>query len=143
MGFFTRFSDNFSKADSFLSVFLFFGNIFLGLLSPYAWNTLSPYQQNRILTFLNPEKDPLGVAYQIIQSKTAIGSGGLFGKGWGQGTQTHLKFLPVQESDFILSVIGEELGFVTIALVLLLMGFFIAQIVKFAFYQRTVFLASL
>ena len=69
------------------------------------------YQQNRIITFLNPEKDPLGAAYQIIQSKTAIGSGGLFGKGWGEGTQTHLKFLPVQESDFILSVIGEEMGF--------------------------------
>ena len=119
-----------------LSVFLFFGNIFLGLLSPYAWNTLSPYQQNRILTFLNPEKDPLGVAYQIIQSKTAIGSGGLFGKGWGQGTQTHLKFLPVQESDFILSVIGEELGFVTIAFVLILMGYFIAQIVKLAFLSK-------
>ena len=119
-----------------LSVFLFFGNIFLGLLSPYAWNTLSPYQQNRILTFLNPEKDPLGVAYQIIQSKTAIGSGGLFGKGWGQGTQTHLKFLPVQESDFILSVIGEELGFVTIALVLILMGYFITQIIKFAFLSK-------
>ena len=125
-----------ARPTLFLSVFLFFGNIFLGLLSPHAWNTLSPYQQNRILTFLNPEKDPLGVAYQIIQSKTAIGSGGLFGKGWGQGTQTHLKFLPVQESAFILSVIGEELGFVTIALVLLSMGFFIAQIVKFAFLSK-------
>ena len=125
-----------ARPTLFYQYFLFFGNIFLGLLSPYTWNTLSPYQQNRILTFLNPEKDPLGVAYQIIQSKTAIGSGGLFGKGWGQGTQTHLKFLPVQESDFILSVIGEELGFVTIALVLLLMGFFIAQIVKFAFLSK-------
>ena len=72
---------------------------------------LSSYQQNRIITFFNPEEDPLGAAYQIIQSKTAIGSGGLFGKGWGEGTQTHLKFLPVQESDFILSVLSEELGF--------------------------------
>ena len=119
-----------------LSVILFFGNIFLGLLSPYAWSALSPYQQNRILTFLNPEKDPLGVAYQIIQSKTAIGSGGLFGKGWGHGTQTHLKFLPVQESDFILSVIGEELGFVTIAIVLFVIGYFIMQIIKFAFLSK-------
>lgn len=119
-----------------LSVILFFGNIFLGLLSPFAWNTLSPYQQNRILTFLNPEKDPLGVAYQIIQSKTAIGSGGLFGKGWGQGTQTHLKFLPVQESDFILSVLGEELGFVAVAIVLFVIGFFIMQIIKFAFLSK-------
>ena len=125
-----------ARPTLFLSVFLFFGNIFLGLLSPFAWNALSPYQQNRILTFLNPEKDPLGVAYQIIQSKTAIGSGGLFGKGWGQGTQTHLKFLPVQESDFILSVIGEELGFVAIAMVLLMIGYFIMQIIKFAFLSK-------
>ena len=119
-----------------LAVFLFFGNIFLGLLSPFAWNALTKYQQNRILTFLNPEKDPLGVAYQIIQSKTAIGSGGLFGKGWGQGTQTHLKFLPVQESDFILSVIGEELGFIVIAVVLFMIGYFIMQIIKFAFLSK-------
>ena len=68
----------------FISLILFFGNIFLGLLSPLVWNSLSTYQQNRILTFINPEKDPLGAAYQIIQSKTAIGSGGLFGKGWGK-----------------------------------------------------------
>ncbi len=125
-----------SRPTLILAVFLFFGNIFLGLLSPLAWNTLSAYQQNRILTFLNPEKDPLGVAYQIIQSKTAIGSGGLFGKGWGQGTQTHLKFLPVQESDFILSVIGEELGFVAVAMVLLIIGYFIMQIIKFAFVSK-------
>ena len=85
---------------------------------------------------MNPEKDPLGVAYQIIQSKTAIGSGGLFGKGWGQGTQTHLKFLPVQESDFILSVLGEELGFVAVAIVLFVIGFFIMQIIKFAFLSK-------
>ena len=83
----------------------FFGNIFFGLLARPIWDMLNPYQQNRVLTFIYPEKDPLGAAYQIIQSKTAIGSGGLFGKGWGYGTQTHLKFLPVQESDFILSVI--------------------------------------
>ena len=67
-----------------MSILLFFGNIFLGLISPLAWNSLTPYQQGRILSFLNPEKDPLGVAYQVIQSKTAIGSGGIFGKGWGK-----------------------------------------------------------
>ncbi len=116
-----------------VSVFLFFGNVFLGLLSPFAWNTLNAYQQKRILTFLYPEKDPLGAAYQIIQSKTAIGSGGMLGKGWGQGTQTHLKFLPVQESDFILSVIGEEMGFITIAITLIVMGYFITQILKYSY----------
>jgi rod shape determining protein RodA len=100
------------------------------------WNSLSNYQQSRVLTFLNPEKDPLGAAYQIIQSKTAIGSGGLFGKGWGEGTQTHLKFLPVQESDFILSVMGEELGFISISMVLLVFGYLIAQIMKQSYLSK-------
>ena len=125
-----------SRPTLLMSILLFFGNIFLGLLSPYAWNSLTPYQQNRITTFLNPEKDPLGAAYQIIQSKTAIGSGGLFGKGWGEGTQTHLKFLPVQESDFILSVIGEEMGFFMIAVVLILVAYFIIQIIKRSFLSK-------
>jgi rod shape determining protein RodA len=120
----------FSRTRMVMSLFLFFGNIFLGLVSPLMWNSLSTYQQNRILTFINPEKDPLGAAYQIIQSKTAIGSGGIFGKGWGAGTQTHLKFLPVQESDFILSVIGEEMGFSMILLILYVVGYLITQIVK-------------
>ena len=100
-------------------VMVFFGNIFLGLLAPVLWNALHPYQQKRILTLFNPELDPLGAAYQIIQSQTAIGSGGIFGKGWMQGTQTQLKFLPVQESDFILSVIGEEFGFIAIFIIFL------------------------
>ena len=125
-----------SRPTLIMSIILFFGNIFLGLLSPYAWNSLSSYQQKRIITFLNPEKDPLGAAYQIIQSKTAIGSGGVFGKGWGEGTQTHLKFLPVQESDFILSVIGEEMGFAMIASILILVCFFIIQIIKRSFLSK-------
>jgi len=119
-----------------MSVLFFFGNIFLGLISPFAWNSLTPYQQSRIISFLNPEKDPLGVAYQVIQSKTAIGSGGVLGKGWGAGTQTHLKFLPVQESDFILSVLGEEMGFVMIAIVLLVVGYLITRILKRAFLSK-------
>jgi rod shape determining protein RodA len=97
---------------------------------------LNPYQQNRVLTFIYPEKDPLGAAYQIIQSKTAIGSGGLFGKGWGEGTQTHLKFLPVQESDFILSVIGEELGFIIIAVILITFGYLFNSIIKNSFLSK-------
>ena len=119
-----------------LALSLFFGNIFLGLLSPVLWNSLKPYQQNRILTLFNPDKDPLGAAYQIIQSKTAIGSGGLFGKGWGAGTQTHLKFLPVQESDFILSVLAEEMGFITIFIVLVLFGYFMYQIIKYSYLSK-------
>ena len=125
-----------ARSTIILSIILFFGNIFLGLLSPFAWNSLSNYQQMRIITFLNPEKDPLGAAYQIIQSKTAIGSGGIFGKGWGEGTQTHLKFLPVQESDFILSVIGEEMGFMMIFTILIVAGIFFFQIIKRSFLSK-------
>ena len=125
-----------ARQTMIMSIILFFGNIFLGLISPLAWNSLSSYQQGRIISFLNPEKDPLGVAYQVIQSKTAIGSGGIFGKGWGAGTQTHLKFLPVQESDFILSVMGEEMGFIMVASILLLMGYLIVQVLKRAFLSK-------
>ena len=117
----------------------FFGNIFFGLLSRPIWDTLNPYQQNRVLTFIYPEKDPLGAAYQIIQSKTAIGSGGLFGKGWGEGTQTHLKFLPVQESDFILSVIGEELGFIAIVVILITFGYLINSVIRNSFLSKDKF----
>ena len=117
-------------------VLLYFGNIFLGLLSPFLWNSLRSYQQKRILTLFNPELDPLGAAYQTIQSKVAIGSGGFFGKGLGWGTQTHLKFLPVQESDFIVSVIGEELGFITIAIMLIVFSIFLLKIVKLAFLAK-------
>ncbi|MDG1848002.1 MAG: rod shape-determining protein RodA [Candidatus Marinimicrobia bacterium] len=117
----------------------FFGNIFFGLLSRPIWDTLNPYQQNRVLTFIYPEKDPLGAAYQIIQSKTAIGSGGLFGKGWGGGTQTHLKFLPVQESDFILSVIGEELGFIAIVVILITFGYLISSVIRNSFLSKDKF----
>ena len=114
----------------------FFGNIFFGLLARPIWDMLNTYQQNRVLTFIYPEKDPLGAAYQIIQSKTAIGSGGLFGKGWGDGTQTHLKFLPVQESDFILSVIGEELGFIIIAVILITFGYLFNSIIRNSFLSK-------
>ena len=117
-------------------VVFYFGNIFLGLFSPFLWSSLRPYQQKRILTLFNPELDPLGAAYQTIQSKVAIGSGGFLGKGLGEGTQTHLKFLPVQESDFIVSVIGEELGFITIAVMLIIFANFILKIVKLAFLAK-------
>jgi len=115
---------------------LFFSNIFLGLIFPLFWNGfLRPYHRNRILTAINPELDPLGSGYQVIQSKTALGSGGFFGKGWGAGTQTQLKFLPVQESDFIVSVIGEELGFVTILIMAVLFLYLILRILNLAFHS--------
>ncbi len=79
---------------------------------PVFWHFMHAYQKQRILTFLNPERDPLGTGYHIIQSKIAIGSGGLFGKGWLQGTQSHLHFLPEHATDFIFAVAGEEFGLI-------------------------------
>jgi len=129
----------YAKTKIITGVGYFFGNIFFGLFARPIWDMLNPYQQNRIITFIYPENDPLGAAYQIIQSKTAIGSGGFFGKGWGYGTQTHLKFLPVQESDFILSVIGEELGFILIAIILITFGYLLNTIIRYSFLSKDKF----
>lgn len=79
---------------------------------PLIWNFLHEYQQNRILTFLNPERDPLGAGYHIIQSKIAFGSGGVVGKGFLHGTQTHLNFLPEKHTDFIFTMFSEEFGLI-------------------------------
>jgi len=79
---------------------------------PIAWNFLRDYQKDRILTFLNPETDPLGAGYHILQSKIAFGSGGLFGKGFLQGSQSHLNFLPERQTDFIFTMLAEEFGLV-------------------------------
>jgi rod shape determining protein RodA len=83
----------------------------IGAAAPVLWSMMHDYQRGRVLTFLNPESDPLGAGYQIIQSKIAIGSGGIFGKGWMNGTQSHLEFLPEAHTDFIFAVLGEEFGF--------------------------------
>jgi rod shape determining protein RodA len=87
---------------------------------PVLWYVMHDYQRQRVLTFLNPESDPLGSGYHIIQSKIAIGSGGLFGRGWLDGTQSQLAFLPERSTDFIFSVIAEEFGLVGVGLLLLL-----------------------
>ncbi len=79
---------------------------------PVIWGRLHDYQRNRVFTFLDPERDPLGAGYHILQSKIALGSGGVFGKGFMAGTQAHLNFLPEKQTDFIFTMLGEELGFV-------------------------------
>jgi rod shape determining protein RodA len=89
----------------------------VGSATPHLWGKLHPYQQKRLLTFIDPESDPLGSAYQLIQSKIALGSGGLTGKGFLNGTQTQLKFLPEGHTDFIFSAWGEEFGFLGTILV--------------------------
>lgn len=83
-----------------------------GSLLPVGWHFMHGYQRDRVLTFLNPEADPLGRGYHIIQSKIAIGSGGIYGKGWLHGTQAHLEFLPERSTDFIFAVFAEEFGLV-------------------------------
>ncbi len=93
---------------------------------PVLWGYMLEYQRARVLTFLSPESDPLGAGYNIIQSKIALGSGGLFGKGWLNGTQSHLEFLPERSTDFIFAVMGEEFGLLgllfLLGLYLLLVG---------------------
>ncbi len=93
---------------------------------PVAWGFLLDYQKNRVLTFLNPEQDPLGTGYHIMQSKIAFGSGGLFGKGYMQGTQSHLDFLPEMQTDFIFTMFAEEMGMIGALLLLFLFGMVIA-----------------
>lgn len=87
---------------------------------PALWMVMHDYQKNRVKTFLNPERDPLGTGWNIIQSKTAIGSGGLYGKGWLEGTQSRLEFLPERHTDFIIAVLAEEAGLVGVILLLTL-----------------------
>ncbi len=106
------------------------------VLSPFVWNHLKDYQKNRILAFINPDADPLGSAYHILQSKIAIGSGMIFGKGYLEGTQSKLSFLPEQHTDFIFATIGEEWGFVvsflliTVYLILVLRIFYWGSVIK-------------
>lgn len=107
-------------------------NIGVGLVTPFLWATLADYQKSRIITFLSPEADPRGGGYQIIQSKVAIGSGGWTGKGWLQGTQSSLDFLPERHTDFIVAVLGEEWGFLGVLLVLGLFFFIILKSIRFA-----------
>ena len=95
--------------------------------APVIWNLMHDYQRNRVLTFLDPEQDPLGSGYHIIQSKIAIGSGGLYGKGWLNGTQSHLEFLPERSTDFIFAVFCEEFGLIGVFVLVSLYLFIIAR----------------
>ena len=98
-----------------------------GAAAPVVWYFMRDYQRQRVLTFLDPEKDPLGAGYHIIQSKIAIGSGGLYGKGWLNGTQSQLDFLPERHTDFIFAVLSEEFGLIGVLIMLALYLFVIAR----------------
>ena len=106
---------------------------------PVLWYVMHDYQRQRVLTFLDPESDPLGSGYHIIQSKIAIGSGGLFGRGWLEGTQAHLAFLPERSTDFIFAVIAEEFGLLGVCLLLLLYLCVAARGLYIASYAQTSF----
>lgn len=104
--------------------------IVAGLVLPVGWHFLKDYQKQRLVTFLNPDEDPKGAGYQVIQSKIAVGAGGMWGKGVTQGTQTQLRFLPVPHTDFIFSAFAEEHGFVGVVVVLSLYFLLLMQIVQ-------------
>ena len=112
--------------------------VFITLL-PIAISFLKPYQKARILTFLNPDRDPLGAGYQIIQSKIAIGSGGLFGKGFLNGSQSYLDYLPEKHTDFIFTLFSEEFGFIGSLTILLVYSLIIYRLVNIGNITRTTF----
>ncbi len=109
----------------------------LAMFAPIQWfSFLRPYQQDRILTFRNPDNDPMGAGWNILQSQIAIGGGGLTGKGWGEGTQSHLNYLPEHTTDFAFSVLAEDFGWVGVALVLALYLFIIGRCLWIAMESR-------
>lgn len=122
----------YNQPKLFYGILNFTLNVLCGLLAPFIWHdVLYNHQRSRIEVFLNPLSDPHGSGYQIIQSLTAIGSGGLWGKGFNQGTQTQLKFLPVRDTDFIISVLGEEYGFFGISFLLFTFLFMIYWVLNY------------
>ena len=116
-----------------------YSSLLLLVSLPFVISILKPYQKSRILTFFNPDRDPLGAGYQIIQSKIAIGSGGFFGKGYLKGTQNYLEFLPEKHTDFIFTLFSEEYGFVGSILLLLLYAILIYRIYNIGSNSRTFF----
>jgi rod shape determining protein RodA len=117
-------------------------NLGTGMITPLVWNRLHDYQKQRILVFLDPGRDPLGAGYQIIQSKVAIGSGGLLGRGFLQGSQTKLAFLPHQHTDFVFSVMGEEFGLWGGIILLGLFSYLIAKGIMIAQKARNTFAST-
>ncbi len=121
-----------------IKFFAYSSILFISLL-PIAISFLKPYQKERILSFLNPDRDPLGAGYQIIQSKIAIGSGGFFGKGYLNGSQSYLDFLPEKHTDFIFTIFSEEFGFFGSLFILLLYMIIIYRIIKIGDLTRSNF----
>tara|TARA_B100002051_G_scaffold222078_1_gene216233 strand:+ start:697 stop:1821 length:1125 start_codon:yes stop_codon:yes gene_type:complete len=119
--------------------YIIYSFLSLVILFPFVISILKPYQKLRILTFINPDRDPLGAGYQIIQSKIAVGSGGLFGKGFLKGTQGYLDFLPEKHTDFIFTLFSEQFGFIGSVLLLFLYAFIIIRILIIGSNSRNYF----
>ncbi|MCK5520029.1 MAG: rod shape-determining protein RodA [Candidatus Marinimicrobia bacterium] len=128
-----------NNANIWKMVSIFFLNIGVGLITPLIWGSLKAYQKQRIITLFNANLDPQGAGYQVLQSQIAIGSGGLKGKGFMNGTQTHLRFLPEQHTDFIFSVIAEEFGFIFVSIIFFLFLMLIIKWQRMAFSARDKF----
>jgi rod shape determining protein RodA len=135
----------YSRPALFITIGVVIANLFTATIVTVVWNSvLKDYQKMRVISFVNPQADPFGAGYQVIQSKVAIGSGHIYGKGFLQGTQTKLSFLPEQHTDFIFSVLGEQFGFAGCTLVVLLFlflivrGFIITQSVRNRFFNLVV-----
>ena len=116
-----------------------YSTLVLIIAAPFVISFLKPYQKRRILTFFDPEKDPLGAGYQIIQSKIAVGSGGIMGKGFLKGTQSYLEFLPEKHTDFIFTLYSEEFGFIGSILLLILYAIIILRIIVIGSSSRSFF----
>jgi len=116
-----------------------YSTLVLIIAAPFVISFLKPYQKRRILTFFDPEKDPLGAGYQIIQSKIAVGSGGVMGKGFLKGTQSYLEFLPEKHTDFIFTLYSEEFGFIGSILLLILYAIIILRIIVIGSSSRSFF----
>jgi rod shape determining protein RodA len=129
----------FFREDRFVSALMFGVNAMIGIFVQVAYEKLPLYQQKRIATFLDPNNDPLGAGYNVIQAKVAIGSGGFFGKGYLQGTQTQLNFIPKQWTDFIFCVPGEEFGFLGAAIVLALFAILLVHGVRVGYTAKNRF----
>jgi rod shape determining protein RodA len=129
------------RKDIFFSGSIFAFNLASGFFADYVFNALSPHQQKRIQAFIDPMTDPLGSGYNTIQAKVAIGSGGLLGKGFLEGNQTQLQFIPEQWTDFIYCVIGEEFGFIGAIITIALFTFLFLRILKIASGSKDEFLS--
>jgi len=131
------------RPGAVMGIFTVVLNLAFGIITPFMWGRMADYQKLRILTFLDPGRDPRGAGYQIIQSKISIGSGGIFGKGFLSGSQTRLEFLPERHTDFVFSVLGEEFGLWGSMIVLFLFLYIFYRAIRIAVRCRSRFASNI